>query len=127
MPLPQPVAEWLRNELPLCAPRLSAYNLHPGLESAIAGKSEFIGLSGDSRYAGRAMRPNFERPLAPVRQTVSNKALAFLFLALALPWPRAMAETVANAAAPGASQSAPVTLTLKDALELAQKNDPQFL
>src|SRR5580698_6568817 len=30
-------------------------------------------------------------------------------------------------AAPGASQPAPVTLTLKDALELAQKNDPQFL
>jgi outer membrane protein TolC len=30
-------------------------------------------------------------------------------------------------AAPGAPQSGPVTLTLKDALELAQKNDPQFL
>ncbi len=30
-------------------------------------------------------------------------------------------------AAPGAAQPAPVTLTLKDALELAQKNDPQFL
>jgi len=30
-------------------------------------------------------------------------------------------------AAPGAPQSGPVTLTLKDALELAQKNDPTFL
>ena len=30
-------------------------------------------------------------------------------------------------AASGAAQPAPVTLTLKDALELAQKNDPQFL
>jgi outer membrane protein TolC len=30
-------------------------------------------------------------------------------------------------AAPGASQTAPVTITLKDALELAQKNDPTFL
>ncbi len=30
-------------------------------------------------------------------------------------------------AAPGAAQGGPVTLTLKDALELAQKNDPQFL
>src|SRR5258708_3073844 len=30
-------------------------------------------------------------------------------------------------ATPGAPQSGPVTLTLKDALDLAQKNDPQFL
>jgi outer membrane protein TolC len=30
-------------------------------------------------------------------------------------------------AAPGASQTAPVTITLKDALELAQKNDPTFM
>jgi outer membrane protein TolC len=30
-------------------------------------------------------------------------------------------------ATPGAPQSAPVTLTLKDALDLAQKNDPAFL
>ncbi len=48
-----------------------------------------------------------------------------LALILALPWmPGRAAEPQA---APSAAQTAPVTLTLKDAVELAQKNDPQFL
>lgn len=42
-----------------------------------------------------------------------------------LPWSQALAAEAQ--AVPSATQTAPVTLTLKDALELAQKNDPQFL
>ncbi len=61
---------------------------------------------------------------------------------LAISWPRALAQTGAPSSelghvarrgdqverpAPPSIQSGPETLTLKDALELAQKNDPQFL
>jgi outer membrane protein TolC len=64
------------------------------------------------------------------------------FLMLALSWPRALAQTGAPSSEIGhvallgdqverpaspSTQTGPVTLTLKDALELAQKNDPQFL
>jgi outer membrane protein TolC len=62
-----------------------------------------------------------------------------LVLVLTASWPPALAQTRASSqelflqipgerpADPGAAQGGPVTLTLKDALELAQKNDPQFL
>ncbi len=84
------------------------------------------------------MRPKFQRFLAigprfgsstsPL--SVLSRAAAMVFVALfpALAQVGAFANSTADPqAATGATQSAPVTLTLKDALELAQKNDPQFL
>jgi outer membrane protein TolC len=41
--------------------------------------------------------------------------------------PQSLQAPAGGQATPGTPQSAPVTLTLKDALDLAQKNDPQFL
>jgi outer membrane protein TolC len=71
------------------------------------------------------MRPKLERPVA------ATLALVMLLMAS---WSRAVAQTSQFLAAPSeppnassAAQASPVTLTLKDALELAQKNDPQFL
>jgi len=84
-------------------------------------------------------------------------ATVILVLSLATSWPRALAQSgtpskefagarepdsvagiefsdgnrgsssPGSQAAPSAAQTGPATITLKDALELAQKNDPQFL
>lgn len=66
--------------------------------------------------------------MEPARLHYSAKALlaltASLLHALAQTPP---AQPPQNAAASGASPSAPATLTLKDAIALAQKNDPQYL
>jgi outer membrane protein TolC len=78
------------------------------------------------------MRPQFNGFSPTMRDT------ATLWLLLATSWPAAFAQAETSSsqflqnpgerqAGPGASQQAPATLTLKDALELAQKNDPAFL
>lgn len=73
------------------------------------------------------------RPAQTRKTTVTPLILALL---LVTPWSRALSQTAASIhwaapgdlqAAPSAAQAGPVTLTLKDALELAQKNDPQVL
>ena len=78
------------------------------------------------------MRPPFDRFSPTMRDSA-----ALLFL-LAASWSAALAQVETSSsqflktpqerqAGPDSSQQAPVTLTLKDALELAQKNDPTFL
>jgi outer membrane protein TolC len=78
------------------------------------------------------MRPPFDRFSPTMRD-----AAALLFLVVTS-WSTALAQVEASSspflpnpgerqAGPGTLQQAPVTLTLKDALELAQKNDPAFL
>lgn len=70
------------------------------------------------------MRSKLGRPVAA--------ALALVLLWMPS-WSRAVAQTSrfleaqSEPTASNAAQASPVTLTLKDALELAQKNDPQFL
>lgn len=53
------------------------------------------------------------------------KSTALILAFLWMPLSRAQDQTAASAAS--AAPPAPATITLKDALELAQKNDPQFL
>src|SRR5579862_7433353 len=78
------------------------------------------------------MRPQFERFRAAARQTglgfpprsgIPSRGawMAFVLSAFLLP---AFGQVNVSSTEP---QAGPVTLTLKDALELAQKNDPQFL
>jgi outer membrane protein TolC len=58
---------------------------------------------------------------------MTSAATLILVLIVLTPWSRAVAQTSQFLQASGEAQGSPVTLTLKDALELAQKNDPQFL
>jgi outer membrane protein TolC len=81
------------------------------------------------------MKPTLDRFSGQPHQLVSNRVARCILpsataLILIFPCASLCSQDQAPAgtqAAPSAAQSAPVTLTLKDALALAQKNDPQFL
>jgi outer membrane protein TolC len=77
------------------------------------------------------MIPNIFRP-----NSLPSATTLILVLIGATSWSRSQAQTGASQflqtlgerqAAAGAADGGPITLTLKDALELAQKNDPQVL
>lgn len=84
------------------------------------------------------MRPQFDPFSGEARPAVSIRAPrrtlpCAIALLLTFPWVASCWQALAAGpqsapnAAPNAAPTAPVTLTLKDALDLAQKNDPQLL